>query len=87
VEVRSASGEWLARAAFSPASQIRARVLDMGGNQTVNESFFRARIERALSLRRAVVSPAESDAYRLIHGESDGLPGWWSTATPIGWWC
>jgi 23S rRNA (cytosine1962-C5)-methyltransferase len=75
VEVRFASGEWLARAAFSPASQIRARVWTWDDSQTVDESFFRARIERALSLRRAVVSPAESDAYRLIHGESDGLPG------------
>lgn len=75
LEVRSASGEWLARAAYSPASQIRARVWTWDADEAVDEAFFRARIQRALDLRRAVVPPAETDACRLIHGESDGLPG------------
>ena len=75
VEVRNASGDWLGRAAYSPASQIRARLWTWDADEAVNEDYFRARIEKALALRRAVVSPGETDSYRLIHGESDGLPG------------
>mgnify|MGYP001765742118 FL=1 len=75
VEVRNASGDWLGRAAYSPASQIRARLWTWDADEAVNEDYFRARIEKALALRRVVVSPGETDSYRLIHGESDGLPG------------
>lgn len=73
--VRNASGDLLGRAAYSPASQIRARMWTWEAEEAVDEAFFRARIARALALRAAVVDPAETDAYRLIHGESDGLPG------------
>lgn len=75
VEVRNASGDWLARAALSPASQIRARVWTWDANEAIDEAYFRARFERALALRRAMISPGDTDSYRLIHGESDGLPG------------
>ena len=75
VEVRNASGDWLGRAAYSPVSQIRARVWTWDSGEEIDEAYFRARIERAIELRRAVISPGETDSYRLIHGESDGLPG------------
>lgn len=75
VEVRNASGDWLGRAAYSPASQIRARLWTWDAEEAVDEAYFRTRIERALALRRALISPGETDSYRLIHGESDGLPG------------
>lgn len=75
VEVRNASGDWLGRAAYSPVSQIRARVWTWDSGEEIDEAYFRARIERAIALRRAVISPGETDSYRLIHGESDGLPG------------
>ena len=75
VEVRNASGDWLGRAAYSPASQIRARLWTWDADEAVDEDYFRVRIEKALVLRQAVISPGETDSYRLIHGESDGLPG------------
>ncbi|TLN23082.1 class I SAM-dependent rRNA methyltransferase [bacterium] len=75
VDVRDASGEWLGRAAYSPVSQIRARLWTWDAAESVDEGFFRARIQRALDLRRAVVPAGETNACRLIHGESDGLPG------------
>lgn len=75
VEVQSAGGEWLGRAAYSPVSNIRARMLTWQPDEMVDETFYRGRIQRALDLRRLVVDPAETDAWRLIHGESDGLPG------------
>jgi 23S rRNA (cytosine1962-C5)-methyltransferase len=41
---------------------------------TIDDAFFAARIARAASLRDRVLPP-ETDAYRLVHGEGDGLPG------------
>ena len=72
VGVWSATGEFLAVAAYSPQSQIVARVWDWE-ESAVDGAFFKARIERAIGQRHALVGAA--DAMRLIHGESDGLPG------------
>jgi 23S rRNA (cytosine1962-C5)-methyltransferase len=86
VDVRAADGQWLARAAYSPTSQIRARVWTFDPDEAVDADFFRRRISAALSLRTIFFpSPhfpqangrAEggTDAFRLVHAESDGLPG------------
>ena len=72
IGVWSATGEFLAVAAYSPASQIVARVWDWK-ERAIDGEFFRERVERALEQRRALM--AETGAMRLIHGESDGLPG------------
>ncbi len=74
VEVLSSEGEFLARAAYSPRSQIRARVWTFD-DEPVGEHFLRARIRSALDLRRRLNLSQHADAYRLIHAESDGLPG------------
>jgi 23S rRNA (cytosine1962-C5)-methyltransferase len=75
VDVRAADGTWLARAAYSPASQIRARVWTFDPDEAVDADFFRRRILSALSLRTTLGLPTASDAFRLIHAESDGIPG------------
>jgi len=72
VGVWSATGEFLAVAAYSPESQIVARVWDWK-ERAIDAAFFRERIKRAIGQRRALMS--EAGAMRLIHGESDGLPG------------
>ncbi|UJR78889.1 Ribosomal RNA large subunit methyltransferase I [Sandaracinus amylolyticus] len=41
---------------------------------TIDATFFAERIARAASLRDRVVPP-DTDAYRLVHGEGDGVPG------------
>ena len=74
VEVRDAGGKPLAKAAFSPKSQIRARVWTFG-DEEVDTAFFRDRIARALALREALPASRHTNALRLVHGESDGLPG------------
>jgi len=74
VEVLSSEGEFLARAAYSPRSQIRARVWTFD-DEAVDTRFLRARIRAALDLRRRLNLSQHTDAYRLIHAESDGLPG------------
>ena len=73
VEIRSATGERLAIAAYSPKSQIVARVWDWK-ERAIDGAFFNERIKRAYEQRRTLVD-ADTDAVRLVHGESDGLPG------------
>jgi 23S rRNA (cytosine1962-C5)-methyltransferase len=75
VEVKDSSGKMLARAAYSPKSQIRARVWTFGAAEEVDAAFFRNRVMRALALREALPAARHSNALRLVHGESDGLPG------------
>lgn len=74
IEVRSADGEFLAVAAYSPHSQIRARVWDWK-ERAVDGAFFNERIQRAVEQRRTLPGADASDAMRLVYGESDGLPG------------
>jgi len=75
VEIKGASGQPLGRAAYSPKSQIRARMWSFDANEEVDAAFFRRRIERALALREALPARRHTNALRLVHGESDGLPG------------
>ena len=75
VDIRDASGKVLGRAAYSPKSQIRARVWTFDPSEEVDGAFFRRRIERALALREALPARRHTNALRLVHGESDGLPG------------
>ncbi len=74
VDILASNGEFLARGFYSPLSQIRARAWTFE-DEPVNEEFFRARIRRALELRRTWNLSAHTDAVRLIHAESDGIPG------------
>ena len=75
VALRAAGGEFLAWAAYSPASQIRARVWSWEEKERIDGDFLRARLRRALGARERLLSADDSDALRLAHGESDGLPG------------
>ncbi len=75
VRLRAADGRFLAWAAYSPHSQIRARVWSFEESESPGPAFFRRRIERALALRRALVPQGAGNALRLVHGEADGLPG------------
>jgi 23S rRNA (cytosine1962-C5)-methyltransferase len=74
VAVRDANGAFLARAAFSPSSQIRARVWTFDEREAIDAAFFARKVERAATAR-AGMRDAAHDACRLVHGESDGLPG------------
>src|SRR5258706_6451327 len=71
IEVHSSSGEFLAIAAYSPQSQIVARVWGWERRE-IDAQFFQARIAQAVACR-AHLLPA-NDTVRLVHTESDGLP-------------
>ncbi|MDA8519278.1 class I SAM-dependent rRNA methyltransferase [Acidovorax sp. NCPPB 4044] len=73
VRVESAEGRFLAWAAFSPASRIRARAWSFDEAQRIDAAFFAAAVARALRARERFA--IDSDGVRLVHGESDGLPG------------
>jgi 23S rRNA (cytosine1962-C5)-methyltransferase len=73
VEIVSATGEFLGQGAYSPHSQIRARVWTWQQNEVVDAKFLRARLERAINSRNVTLGDAK--ARRLVHAESDGLPG------------
>jgi 23S rRNA (cytosine1962-C5)-methyltransferase len=73
VRVESHEGRFLAWAAFSPASRMRARVWSFVEEERIDPAFFRQRLEQAVGLRQRLAVPSEG--VRLVHGESDGLPG------------
>ena len=73
VRIESHEGRFLAWAAFSPASRIRARAWSFDEGQRIDDAFLAATVQRAIAARSRFA--IASDALRLIHGESDGLPG------------
>jgi 23S rRNA (cytosine1962-C5)-methyltransferase len=74
VDLLSSHGQFLARAAYSPNSQIRARVWTFE-DETVDREFFRRRIRAAIDARHTLKVEGQSNATRLIYAESDGIPG------------
>jgi 23S rRNA (cytosine1962-C5)-methyltransferase len=75
VDLVDEHGTFLAWAAFSAHSQIQARVWSWQADETIDAAFFRRRLQAAISVREGLFQPRETDALRLVHGESDGLPG------------
>jgi 23S rRNA (cytosine1962-C5)-methyltransferase len=71
--VQSASGQFLARAAWSPKSQIRARIWSFNEHEPIDHALIKRRVQKALAYRAATVT--DTDAIRLIFGEADGFPG------------
>jgi 23S rRNA (cytosine1962-C5)-methyltransferase len=73
VAVRTSAGAFLAWAAYSPQSQIRARVWSWQEGERVDAAFFGQRIRGAIAARTCFA--AQGNAVRLAHAEADGLPG------------
>jgi 23S rRNA (cytosine1962-C5)-methyltransferase len=74
LRVSAADGTFLAWAAYNPDSRIAARVWSFDPDAQIDPTFFKHRIATAFALRRALLPP-DCSAYRLVHAESDGLPG------------
>ncbi|MGO4884855.1 MAG: class I SAM-dependent rRNA methyltransferase [Bryobacteraceae bacterium] len=72
VRVVDLKGKPLGMAHFSAASQIALRLLTRGGEE-IGREFFARRLAAAEAHRRRVVR--DTDAYRVVHGEGDLLPG------------
>jgi 23S rRNA (cytosine1962-C5)-methyltransferase len=78
--VRAADGRFMGWAAYSPHSQIRARVWSFKETDTIDPAFFRERLCEAIRVRAGIrFGSVEHEkglvAVRLVYGESDNLPG------------
>ena len=73
VRVESHEGVFLAWASFSPSSRIRARVWSFDEAQGIDNALIQRRIEESVHARS--LFDIQSNGMRLVHGESDGLPG------------
>lgn len=75
VEVFDAKNNFLARAAYSPDSQLIARVWTFDRNEQIDEAFFARRIKAAVEYRHFLKLDDPKGGCRLINSEADGLPG------------
>ena len=75
VDVFDHKGNWLAKGAYSPESQIRVRVWSFNQDEQIDREFFLSRLKNAQTRRDWFIKRDGLTGYRLIAGESDGLPG------------
>lgn len=75
IDVCDSNGKWLARAAYSPQSQIRARVWSWQPDESIDIAFFIRGFAKAQQWRSWLAIRDGLDSYRLIAGESDSMPG------------
>jgi 23S rRNA (cytosine1962-C5)-methyltransferase len=72
VAVHDERGRPLGCALWSPTSEIALRLIDHDANATLDESWWRERLGKAIDRRAPLVR--DGNAYRLIHGEGDLCP-------------
>ena len=75
VDIVSEKGEFVARGAYSPNSQIRARVWTFDQNEVIDADFFQRRIQQAWAVRQQLFNLDQTNGIRVVAAESDGLPG------------
>src|SRR5574341_788797 len=75
VDVFDAAERWLARGYYNSRSQIAVRLWTWNQDEQIDLAFLRARLERAVAARDALIDRAATNAYRLVNAESDFLPG------------
>src|SRR5579884_2162968 len=74
VDVKSSTGQFVARGYYNPQTDIAIRILTRDPEESIDVEFLRQRIRHAVSLRQ-VFDLTLTNAYRLIQAEGDGLPG------------
>ncbi len=74
VDVKSSTGQFVARGYYNPHTDIAIRILTHDIDEAIDAEFLKHRIHSAVELRQ-VFDPTQTNVYRLIHSEGDGLPG------------
>ena len=75
IDVADAEGRFIGRGFINPRSQIRVRMVTTR-DEAVDKHLIARRVQEAISLRARLLMPStETNAYRLINSEGDGLPG------------
>lgn len=72
VRVTDQRGKPLGIALFSPLSEISLRLLDTNPDATIDDAWWRTTLARAIARRTGLEHHAS--AFRLVHGEGDGIP-------------
>ena len=75
VAVCDAQGRTLGYGSYSPASQIRVRMLSFDPKAVPDAAFVEGLVVRAVARRRDFLASGRTNAVRLVNAESDGLPG------------
>src|SRR5713226_8629742 len=74
VDIKSATGQFVARGYYNPHTDIAIRILTHDAEEPIDAAFLRRRIHSAVALRH-VFNPNQTNVYRLVNSEGDGLPG------------
>jgi 23S rRNA (cytosine1962-C5)-methyltransferase len=75
VKVVNSQGQFLGWGAFSSKSQISVRIWSWNEDESIGLDFFRQRLQQAIAGRQMMAVPPGNNSLRLVHAESDGLPG------------
>lgn len=76
VDVFEASGAFVGRGFYNGQSAINVRLVTWREKEEVDGALLKKRLVAALNLRKRLGLPAaDTDAYRLVNAEGDGLPG------------
>lgn len=75
VDVRDQTGRFLARGYYNPRSQIVVRALCWDESEIIDSNWWYNRLAEAVRARGALLAGAHVTSCRLVHAESDGLPG------------
>jgi 23S rRNA (cytosine1962-C5)-methyltransferase len=74
VDVKSSTGQFVARGYYNPQTDIAIRILTRDSDEAIDHDFVRRRLHSAVGLRQ-VFDHDHTNAYRLVNAEGDGLPG------------
>lgn len=75
VRVEAADGGFLAHGYFNSTSQISLRLLSWSENVAIDADWWSGEISQSIARRQTLQASEDTNAYRLIYSESDGLPG------------
>lgn len=75
IQIYSNQGVFLAHAAYHSKAPIAARVWSWRQDEYIDDAFFYRKFLQAIALRKDLGLRQQSTGFRLVHGESDGLPG------------
>jgi 23S rRNA (cytosine1962-C5)-methyltransferase len=77
VDVLDPQENWMGAGFYSPSSAIAVRIVSRVPGEAIDRAFFRDRFARALAFRRESLGlpDAQTNGYRLVHSEGDGLSG------------
>lgn len=74
IQILDSRNQFLALGSYSPNSQIRSRVWTFR-KEAIDQQFFRQRIQNSIDRRNKFRQECDDSAWRIVHGESDLMPG------------